>query len=95
MQLRDTVNAREMQPDGTYAKVHPAEGQPPVDSQMAMFGYFQNGFVQETDKPEKPKAESKPKAAAVKAAVNPYPGSVRHCAPTCRSAAKPVRTREK
>ena len=54
-------------------KVRPAEGQPPVDSQMAMFGYFQNGFAQETDKPEKPKAESKPKAAAVKAAVKPVP----------------------
>ena len=73
LQLRDTVNAREMQPDGTYVKVHPADGQPPVDSQMAMFGYFQNGFAQETDKPEKPKAESKPKAAAVKAAVKPVP----------------------
>ena len=73
LQLRDTVNAREMQPDGTYVKVPPAEGQPPVDSQMAMFGYFQNGFAQETDKPEKPKAESKPKAAAVKAAVKPVP----------------------
>lgn len=73
LQLRDTVNAREMQPDGTYVKVRPAEGQPPVDSQMAMFGYFQNGFVQETDKPEKPKAESRPKAAAVKAAVKPIP----------------------
>ena len=73
LQLRDTVNAREMQPDGTYVKVRPAEGQPPVDSQMAMFGYFQNGFVQETDKPEKPKAESKPKTAAVKAAVKPVP----------------------
>ena len=63
----------QMQPDGTYVKVHPADGQPPVDSQMAMFGYFQNGFAQETDKPEKPKAESKPKAAAVKAAVKPVP----------------------
>ena len=73
LQLRDTVNAREMQPDGTYVKVRPAEGQPPVDSQMAMFGYFQNGFVQETDKPEKSKAESKPKAAAIKAAVKPVP----------------------
>ena len=73
LQLRDTVNAREMQPDGSYVKVKPLPGQPPVDSQMAMFGYFQNGFVQETDKPEKPKAESKPKAAAVKAAVKPVP----------------------
>ena len=73
LQLRDTVNAREMQPDGTYVKVRPAEGQPPVDSQMAMFGYFQNGFAQETDKPEKPKTEPRPKAAAVKAAVKPVP----------------------
>ena len=88
LQLRDTVNAREMQPDGTYVKVRPAEGQPPVDSQMAMFGYFQNGFVQETDKPEKPKAGSKPKAAAVKAAVKPVPGSVRHCAPNVQVCCK-------
>ena len=44
LQLRDTVNARVMQPDGSYTKVKPAEGQPPVDSQMAMYGYFQHGF---------------------------------------------------
>src|SRR5699024_11103277 len=44
LQLRDTVNARVMQPDGSYAKVKPAEGEPPVDSQMAMYGYFQHGF---------------------------------------------------
>ena len=73
LQLRDTVNAREMQPDGSYVKVKPLPGQPPVDSQMAMFGYFQSGFAQETDKPEKPKTEPKPKAAAVKAAVKPVP----------------------
>ena len=44
LQLRDTVNARVMQPDGTYVKVKPLEGQPPVDSQMAMYGYFQHGW---------------------------------------------------
>ena len=55
-----------MQPDGTYMKVKPAEGQPPVDSQMAMFGYFQNGFVMEPDKPE-----IKSKTAAVKATAKP------------------------
>ena len=33
----------------TYTKVKPAPGQPPVDSQMAMFGYFQNGFEQATE----------------------------------------------
>ena len=68
LQLRDTVNAREMQPDGSYTKVHPAEGQPPVDSQMAMFGYFQNGFESE---PEKPKQEQKTKSDAVRAAAKP------------------------
>ena len=44
LQLRDTVNARVMQPDGSYVKVKPLEGQPPVDSQMAMYGYFQHGW---------------------------------------------------
>ncbi len=102
LQLRDTVNAREMQPDGTYTKVRPAEGQPPVDSQMAMFGYFQNGFeMQETDKPEKPKAESKPKGGSRKGRCKTRtPGSVRHCAPNvqvcckaCSAAGKIRRTR--
>ena len=40
---------------------------------MAMFGYFQSGFSLEPETPEKPSAESKPKAAAVKAAVKPVP----------------------
>ena len=72
LQLRDTVNAREMQPDGTYTKVHPAEGQPPVDSQMAMFGYFKDGFEMAPEKPRpEPKAAPKPQAAAAKAVVKP------------------------
>ena len=72
LQLRDTVNAREMQPDGTYTKVHPAEGQPPVDSQMAMFGYFKDGFEMAPEKPRPvPKAAPKPQAAAAKAVVKP------------------------
>ena len=51
LQLRDTVNARVMQPDGSYTKVKPAEGEPPVDSQMAMYGYFQHAF-ERLDSPE-------------------------------------------
>lgn len=51
LQLRDTVNARAMQPDGSYTKVKPAEGEPPVDSQMAMYGYFQHAF-ERLDPPE-------------------------------------------
>ena len=68
LQLRDTVNAREMQPDGTYAKVKPAPGQFPVDSQMAMFGYFKDGFVME---PEKAKPQPVAKAIAKKASAKP------------------------
>ena len=49
LQLRDTVNAREMQPDGSYVKVKRLPGQPPIDSQMAMFGYFNNGFEMQPD----------------------------------------------
>ncbi len=37
LQLRDNVNAREMQPDGSYQKVKPAEGEPLVNSQMGMY----------------------------------------------------------
>lgn len=62
LQLRDTVNARVMQPDGSYTKVKPLEGQPPVDSQMAMYGYFQHGF--ETSPPPAPKAKANPTAIA-------------------------------
>ena len=60
LQLRDTVNAREMQPDGIYTRVKPKQGEPPVDSQMAMYGYFQHGF--ETVHPAVPtrKAAAKP-----------------------------------
>ena len=31
--LRDTVNARRLQPDGTYARVLPAPGEEPFDLQ--------------------------------------------------------------
>ena len=62
------VNAREMQPDGTYTKVKPAQGQFPVDSQMAMFGYFKDGFEME---PEKPKAQATAKVVAKKATAKP------------------------
>ena len=60
LQLRDTVNAREMQPDGIYTRVKPKQGEPPVDSQMAMYGYFQHVF--ETAHPAVPtrKAAAKP-----------------------------------
>ena len=36
-QLRDTVNAREMQPDGSYQKLKPAPDASRVDSQLGMY----------------------------------------------------------
>ncbi len=44
LQLRDTVNAREMQPDGTM-KVKPPEGEPPVNSQMGMYELLRNDWT--------------------------------------------------
>ncbi len=68
LQLRDTVNARVMQPDGTYTKIKPVEGQPPVDSQMAMYGYFQHGWdtLPEPEPPKKAPAVQNNKPAAAK-----------------------------
>ena len=63
LQLRDTVNARVMQPDGSYTKVKPLPGQPPVDSQMAMFGYFTNGFEMQPD-PVRPVTKPAPRKAS-------------------------------
>ena len=72
LQLRDTVNAREMQPDGIYTRVKPKQGEPPVDSQMAMYGYFQHGF--ETVHPAVPprKAAAKPVQKAKRPTPHPY-----------------------
>lgn len=69
LQLRDTVNARVMQPDGSYSKVKPAEGEPPVDSQMAMYGYFQHAF-ERLDPPEQTPVR---KPASAVTAPRPHP----------------------
>ena len=66
LQLKDTVNARIMQPDGSYAKAHPGEGEAPVDSQMAMYAYFQDDFAVQPAAP-------KPAPAAPKPAAKPAP----------------------
>ena len=73
LQLRDTVNAREMQPDGTYVKVRPAEGTAPGGQSDGDVWLFPERFRAGDGQAEKPKAESRPKAAAVKAAVKPVP----------------------
>ena len=69
LQLDDNVNAREMQPDGSYAKVKPQEGQPRVDSQMAMYDRLADGWPADTP-------ASRPKAEKVKAKARPHHGAL-------------------
>ena len=75
LQLSDNVNAREMQPDGSYQKVKPAPGEPLVNSQMGMYDLLRDDWtardkapapasVAETPKPQPVKAPEKPAAPA-------------------------------
>ena len=81
LQLSDNVNAREMQPDGSYQKVKPAPGKPLVNSQMGMYDLLRDDWtardkapapasVVETPKPQPVKAPEKP---AVPAEAVPQP----------------------
>jgi polyphosphate kinase len=48
--LKDTVNARELQSDGTYRKLTPKRGEEPFDAQMFFAGFYRQGSpVGETD----------------------------------------------
>ena len=86
LQLRDTVNARIMQPDGSYTKAKPAEGEKPVDSQMAMYAYFENGF--EAPRPAPAPVRRTTKAAPVKPAAKPVAKVVVKQQPVQRPARK-------
>ncbi len=45
MQLADNVNAREMQPDGSYQKVKHASGEPLINSQMGMYELLKDDWT--------------------------------------------------
>ena len=45
MQLADNVNAREMQPDGSYQKVKHAPGEPLINSQMGMYELLKDDWT--------------------------------------------------
>ena len=61
LQLRDNVNAREMQADGSYQKVKPAPGEELVNGQMGMYELLKDDWTRRELKaakaPEAPKAE--------------------------------------
>ncbi len=60
-QLRDTVNAREMQPDGSYQKVKTAPDAPRVDCQLEMYERLADAWPEMPD--EKPAAQKIPRRA--------------------------------
>ena len=103
LQLRDNVNARAMQADGTYQKVKPAEGEPLVNSQMGMYDLLKDDWTsfQPTEpvpavlaEPEPPKAQPEPETPAVpKAPPQPAPAEPRREpeAPAPQPAPQPVR----
>ena len=76
LQLSDNVNAREMQPDGSYQKVKPAPGEPLVNSQMGMYDLLRDDWTARdkaaapVEPPKPSKAPEKP-AAPAKAVPQP------------------------
>ena len=70
LQLADNVNAREMQADGSYQKVKPAEGEALVNGQMGMYELLKNdwqaqaAWVKTTE--AQPTAEPLPEAPEAK-----------------------------
>lgn len=68
LQLSDNVNAREMQPDGSYQKVKPAPGEPLVNSQMGMYDLLRDDWTAR-DKAAAPVEPPKPIKAPEKPAV--------------------------
>ena len=67
LQLRDNVNAREMQADGSYQKVKPAQGEPEVNGQMDLYDLLRNDWT----RPEPWKQVTPPAAPEVQAPQQP------------------------
>ena len=78
LQLSDNVNAREMQPDGSYQKVKPAPGEPLVNSQMGMYDLLRDDWTAR-DKAaapvEPPKPIKTPEKPAAPAKAVPQPAA--------------------
>ena len=96
LQLRDNVNARAMQADGTYQKVKPAEGEPLVNSQMGMYDLLKDDWTsfQSVEPVPAAPAEPEPATPAVpKAPPQPAPAEPRREpeAPAPQPAPQPVR----
>ena len=88
LQLSDNVNAREMQPDGSYQRVKPAPGEPVVDGQMGMYDLLKDDWTARdaaaavSPQPETPAAPEAPKAeSTLVSAAEPEKQPVKPAAP--------------
>ncbi|MCO7110053.1 polyphosphate kinase 1 [Gemmiger formicilis] len=95
LQLRDTVNAREMQPDGTYVKVRPAEGQPRWTVRWRCSAISRTASCRRRTSPRNQKQNQAQGSSRKGRCKTRTPAACGTAPQTCRSAAKPVRTREK
>ena len=104
MQLADNVNAREMQPDGSYQKVKHTPGEPLINSQMGMYELLKDDWtgarsavavpvtavpVREKKAPVQPVAAP---AAPVTPVVKPAPQPVAAAEPKPAEISKPAET---
>ena len=104
MQLADNVNAREMQPDGSYQKVKHTPGEPLINSQMGMYELLKDDWtgarsavampvtavpVREKKAPVQPVAAP---AAPVTPVVKPAPQPVAAAEPKPAEVSKPAET---
>ena len=60
LQLRDNVNAWEMQPDGSYQRVKSAPGEPLVNGQMGMYELLKDDWTACNAQPEAPAPAAEP-----------------------------------
>lgn len=74
-QLSDTVNAREMQPDGSYQKVKPAPDAPHVDSQFGMYERLADAWPKLPAEKRGENAPKRPAAEKRRAPAVPRPRS--------------------
>ena len=77
MQLHDNVNAREMQPDGSYQKVKRGPDEPVVNSQMGMYDLLREDWTS----PVKPAAPAPQPEQSAEAVTEPAPAPAEEARP--------------
>ncbi len=95
LQLADNVNAREMKADGSYQKVKPGEGEPLINSQMAMYTLFKDRWINDTDADEADTGagetmNTEPAAQVAERQTEPAPEEPKAAEPMAAAQTEPV-----